>query len=209
MRRVIKIGGSLMSRPDLPSCLPKLLDAIAAPDQPATLSPETVLPETLSPETLVIVGGGELVDSLRSWDQLRSLDPVKTHWQCIDLLQYTFEVISDWFPAWHRVDTAASLQQSMTQGFSTTVPNLIAVRCFYDRGNQGNLPHDWRTTSDSLAAKLCSDTDADELVLLKSCEVDPSWDRQSLISRGVIDEAFAAFDHADWKLRIVSANAVA
>ncbi|WP_144057667.1 hypothetical protein [Novipirellula maiorica] len=199
MRRVIKIGGSLIARPDLSSCLPKLLDAIGVAD-PST---------AVSPATLLIVGGGDLVDALRKWDQHRPLDPAKTHWQCIELLQYTFEVISDWFPAWHRIDTVASLRQSMKHGFSTTAPHLIAVRCFYDRGNDGDLPHDWRTTSDSLAAKLCSDIDADELVLLKSCEVDPSWDRRSLISRGVIDEAFATFDHADWKLRIVSANATA
>ncbi len=199
MRRVIKIGGSLMSRPDLQSCLPELFDAIAVADPPAA--------DPL--ETLVIVGGGQLVDAVRKWDQQRPLDPAKTHWQCIELLQYTFERIGDWFPAWQRIDSVASLQDAVQRGFSTTAPNLTSVRSFYDRGNDGDLPHDWRTTSDSLAAKLCSDTAADELVLLKSCEIEESWDRRSLISRGVIDEAFTMFDNADWKLRVVSANAIA
>ena len=188
-----------MSRPDLQSCLPELFDAIAVADPPAA--------DPL--ETLVIVGGGQLVDAVRKWDQQRPLDPAKTHWQCIELLQYTFERIGDWFPAWQRIDSVASLQDAVQRGFSTTAPNLTSVRSFYDRGNDGDLPHDWRTTSDSLAAKLCSDTAADELVLLKSCEIEESWDRRSLISRGVIDEAFTMFDNADWKLRVVSANAIA
>ena len=195
MRRVVKIGGSLLTRPDLQTRLPKLLNEIDGVNQR----------DASSLETLLIVGGGNLVDVMRGWDQLRPLDPVKTHWQCIELLQYTFEVISDWFPAWDRIDSSAAFQNARNQGFSTATPSLVSIRSFYDPDRDGDLPLDWRTTSDSLAGKLCNDTNADELVLLKSCRIDQAWDRQAMISQGIIDEAFAAFRDCNWKLRIVSA----
>ncbi|WP_442506339.1 hypothetical protein SH528x_005179 [Novipirellula sp. SH528] len=197
MRRVIKIGGSLLARPDLQNHLPKLLNEIDGGIQR----------DTTSLETLLIVGGGNLVDVLRQWDQLRPLDPLKTHWQCIELLQYTFEVISDWFPGWNRIDSSEAFQDALNQGFSTAVPSLVSIRSFYGPDNDGDLPLDWRTTSDSLAGKLCSDANADELVLLKSCPIDEMWDSQTLISQGIIDEAFAAFRDRTWKLRIASATA--
>ena len=197
MRRVIKIGGSLLARPDLQNHLPKLLNEIDGGLQR----------DASSLETLLIVGGGNLVDVLRQWDQLRPLDPQKTHWQCIELLQYTFEVISHWFPRWNRIDSTAAFQIALNQGFSTAVPSLVSIRSFYGPDDDDDLPLDWRTTSDSLAGKLCNDTKADELVLLKSCPIDETWDSQTLISQGIIDESFVAFRDRNWKLRIVSATA--
>ncbi|TWU21596.1 Amino acid kinase family protein [Novipirellula galeiformis] len=194
MRRVIKIGGSLMTHEDLVEQLPRWLDAIAQEDR-CDAGPT---------ETLLIVGGGNLIEAIREWDRLRPSDLVKTHWRCIELLQHTFEIIGEWFPSWPQIDSRHGFDDTLKNGFSNTVPTLVAVRSFYTPEHDGGLPQDWRTTSDSLAGMLANESAADELVLLKSCVIDPTWNIAEMVDRGVVDPAFCLFTNHPWKLRVVS-----
>ena len=173
IRRVIKVGGSLLLRPDLP----QVLNAWLANQTPA--------------QTLVIVGGGQLIDAIRKLDAIRRTDAVSVHWRCVESLRTTFEFFADWFPRWPTVRNAEQFRAALDCGFSCDYPTLIAVSAFYSPQHDFDLPTDWRTTTDAIATVLAVECSADELVLLKSCEVDPSLSLGQLAAAGIVDEAMA------------------
>ncbi len=114
MRRVVKVGGSLLGREDLTIALPRWLERQA------------------ECETLMLTGGGGLVDAIRDLDAIRPGDPVRTHWICVELLDVTFRLMSNWFD-WPTVNTSAQLQQGLIEGFGIDRPTLVAVDAFYSR----------------------------------------------------------------------------
>lgn len=188
MRRVVKVGGSLLARPDLNRVLTQWLDRQAMA------------------ETLVVVGGGGLVDAIRELDANRPGDPVETHWLCVDLLGMTFRLMSTWFP-WPIITTREQLQHGLSRGFSDHSPTLVAVHSFYRRDQDDEnktLPQNWQTTSDAIAALLALRVDADELVILKSCEIAPSLRIDELTARGILDEAMPAIAPSIRKIRVES-----
>ncbi|TWU30553.1 amino acid kinase family protein [Novipirellula artificiosorum] len=187
MRRVIKIGGSLLLRTNLVTRLPVRIDELGG---------------GAASETLVMVGGGEMIDAIRRLDRCRPLDPIATHWQCIELLQQTLEIFHQWFPSWNRIDTRAELEHAIEQGFPTDRPSLVSVEAFYRRDVPADLPMDWRTTSDSLASLLATLSGSDELVLVKSCQIDDGWTTASLMDKGIIDAAFPWHGASTWRLRV-------
>jgi 5-(aminomethyl)-3-furanmethanol phosphate kinase len=173
-RRVVKIGGSLLHQERLLESLSSWLERHA----PA--------------QNLLIMGGGELIDQVRRADAIQPADPVQVHWQCIDLLDATFLMASSWFD-WAIIRTTDEFQATLEQGFRADKPTLVCVSSFY----RADLPHpishpvplDWRTTSDTIAAMLAIQVAADEVVLLKSCDIDPQASVEQLSLAGVVDEA--------------------
>ncbi|MFK8114288.1 MAG: hypothetical protein AB8B91_18955 [Rubripirellula sp.] len=180
MRRVIKVGGSLLLREDLLQALPAWLER----QTPAA--------------NLLIFGGGEVIDAIRHLDQIRPGDPADTHWMCVGLLDVSFELAARWFD-WRFLDSTDDFAQACksefkaSEGSASSQPILIRVRSFYNRQihqrESLSLPLDWTTTTDAIAAFLAIETDADELVLLKSCAVDARFDVQQLAQAGIVDEA--------------------
>ena len=192
MRRVIKIGGSLLLQADLPL----RLDRWIANQQPS--------------ETFAIVGGGEMIESVRRLDRLHAMEPSWVHWHCIDLLRTTFEWLASRLNQWNLVRTSdefrklcgslseASCLSEASRGANCLgghvspkdqVPHLIAVDCFYSPLCPAPLPLDWSTTTDAIAGWLAIQLKADELVLMKSCEVDGPIDLAQLACQGVVDGA--------------------
>lgn len=171
MRRVIKIGGSLLLRDDLPSAL------------------QGWLVEQRPAENIVIVGGGELIDAIRRLDALRPSESSDVHWRCVRLLETTYRIACDWFPKWDHVDSFAAFQRGVNFGFSSGKPTLVEVSSFYRANGKHDLPLDWRTTTDAIAALLAIKSSADEVVLLKSCDVDTSRSIADLATAGIVDQA--------------------
>ena len=188
MRRVIKIGGSLLLREDLHSAVTSWLQ------------------DQAQAENLVIVGGGEVIDAIRHMDALRPRDPERVHWQCVELLRTTFEAIGDLFYNWSQISSPQEFSQARDNGFSVDVPTLLDVNAFYRPGDGSPLPLDWRTTTDAIAGLLAIRTDADELVLLKSCAADPTRTLAELAADGVVDAALPTL--AD-QLKVVRAEKLA
>ncbi len=174
MRRVVKVGGSLLSRVDLNAAMSSWLDH----QSPA--------------QNLVVVGGGERVDAVRQRDRVSPGETESVHWECIALLGKTFEQASVIFPNWKRIQTDTQLSSLSTQGVAT---HLVAVDAFYNRSIAAlsplanSLPRDWTTTSDALAALLAIASNADELVILKSCSI-PRANVHELADLGIVDSAF-------------------
>ncbi len=177
-RRVIKLGGSLLTRPSLL----RDLEHWFANAPPAI--------------DLVVVGGGELIDAIRNLDAIRPGNAAATHWRCVALLEFTFEIVRSWFPEWNVIESPdvfespRAFESQLHERLAPSVPTLVSVGAYYRAGIESELPEDWRTTTDAIAALLAAQVEARTLVLLKSCEVDPAASIEQLADQGVIDQAF-------------------
>lgn len=174
-RRVLKIGGSLLSRPDFADVVADWLRA-----QPPA-------------QNLAIIGGGAAIDAMRELAERFRLDETAMHWRCVRLLRATYEIAGELFPQWQRIDGERAFA-----ALAAAPPRaghwLLAVDAFYSPATHAGsgLPAGWQTTTDSLAAYLARRTHADELVLLKSCTIPPRATVAELSAAGIVDEAFQA-----------------
>ena len=171
--RIVKVGGSLICRDDLPRRLSRWLE-----DQSPACN-------------IVLFGGGPLVNAMRQVDLCHAFDSQWMHWSCVDLLEKTYEMGTQWFPAWQVIGSQADFRQwrpSRTSNFATYW--LINPTSFYHRVQPAELPADWRTTSDAIAALLGHLVEAKEVVLIKSCEIPPEATSEELVRQEIIDEAF-------------------
>ena len=188
MRRVVKVGGSLLDRVDLSDALTRWIDQ----QSPA--------------ETLVVVGGGSLVNAIREMDSIRPGNPVDVHWLCVELLDVTYRMMATWLE-WPTVSTSAQLTEQMAKGFARDLPALVAVSAFYSRDRQDDdlgpaLPLNWQTTTDAISALLALRVGAGELVILKSCEIDPKQSLEQLAAAGIIDETLPTIANQIPSIRI-------
>jgi aspartokinase-like uncharacterized kinase len=172
--RVVKLGGSLLTHEHL---VPTMLDWVAR-QSPA--------------QTLVVVGGGEIVDAVRTLDKKYPLPSAQVHWMCVDLLRATHLYAATMFPQWSSIDSVSKLRTVVATRDRGT--SLVSISSFYGSDMpEGastvakSLPSDWRTTTDALAGLLAVQVNADELVLLKSCEI-PEVGILELAMRGIVDE---------------------
>ncbi|QDV46372.1 hypothetical protein Enr13x_62810 [Stieleria neptunia] len=169
MRRVIKIGGSLLLR----DALSDSIQAWAVRQPPA--------------QTIGIVGGGELIDAVRRLDAAFPSPSSWLHWQCVGLLRTTFEWLAPQLSGWHIESTPEQFER--LRRFPECHHHLVAVDAFYHAATPSPLPEDWTTTTDAIAGWLSILIGADELVLLKSCDVDTSRSLSELARQGVVDAA--------------------
>ena len=150
MIRVVKVGGSLLDLPQLPQ---KLRTWLAA--QPPA-------------HNVLLVGGGPLVDQVRTWNAETGIDETAAHWMCVDLLTATAHLLHAWLPEIPLVEDDRLLCQRVGEDGATIFGPAPWMR-HAEPGLPGTwLPTDWDTTSDSIAGRLAIALRADEFVLLKS-----------------------------------------
>jgi len=166
---VVKIGGSLLLRPDL---------GTAIEDWLVDRFPTT--------QVNLIVGGGAIINAFRQLDAIHSLDPVELHWQCVAALRHTSEIVARLIPKCSVIDSAESFN-SHRQSVTMQVRYVIIPDTFYHRTSGDCLPCDWTTTSDSIAALLANKISADRLVLLKSCDIPQNIDLYEAGRLGIVD----------------------
>jgi aspartokinase-like uncharacterized kinase len=180
MRRIIKIGGSMLLRDNLATAVNQWLDTHP------------------SDQTMIIIGGGKLIDAVRELDQRHKMPPQQMHWMCVDLLAATASFAADFF-GWPLIKTKQEWKDTVQPGTGfpnsqvSALPTVVTPAVFYNRNTSvrgTRSPHDWRTTTDSIAAFLAHQVDADELVLLKSCPIAPKMSLEKLAEAGIVDEAF-------------------
>ena len=185
-RRVIKIGGSCLSQADLPQKL------------------NAFLAEFAGSQNLIIVGGGLCIDAMRDLDSRFPLDQIRMHWRCVELLRTSFEILGELLPNLTKVATVDDFQKLLKQPIVAGC-YLVAVDLFYNAqtSTSSELPVGWATTTDSIAAYLAKITDADELILVKSCDVH-STDFDQLAKQGVVDDAFPQAAPDDVMIRLLT-----
>jgi len=184
-RWVVKLGGSLLLRPDLPDVLRRWLNTHASQRQ-----------------VNLVVGGGALVDALRELDQVHRLDAASLHWQCVRLLRHTLEIVAAWLPEAVVIDSPAAFEQHRDQRRAGWF--LIAPEAFYHPASGDDLPCDWTTTSDSIAALLAIKLAAEQLVLLKSCELPQTLDLVVAANEGIIDPVLPRLIAEPAKVQVIT-----
>jgi aspartokinase-like uncharacterized kinase len=141
---VIKVGGSLLSLGD---ALPRSLAAL----------------EHLSPEHsfVVVPGGGPFADAVRSVSEHHSLSPDDAHWMAIlGMDQYAILLASRIRNA-ELVHRRGDIARAHVRG---RIPVLAPYRWLREADP---LPHSWDVTSDSIAAWIATEVEAQRLILIK------------------------------------------
>ncbi len=194
--RVIKVGGSLCSWQGLGDGIRGWLAAHSVP--PAT--------------NLLVVGGGTLVDVVRDWDETHRLSEAFSHWTSIRLLRTTTQLVHELCPELTLLETPEQLQQFVEQTRNSSPTSsraaLVQAAAYYGMPGQPTLPESWDVTSDSLAALLAGQLDAEELVLLKSCAAAGDSDSLEAWSQaGGVDPQFSSLVHPGCRVRWVNLRA--
>lgn len=146
-RTVAKVGGSWLAHPQVAEILGAWLEK--QPTGPI----------------LLFAGGGELVEQLRTYDHRFALGEALSHRLALSLLDVTAELLATilklplvlWPPRGDWLETTAA----------TAVFQPHAWLQLQEAATTPPWPRTWQTTSDSLAAVLAAELDA-ELILLKS-----------------------------------------
>ncbi|MFO0942390.1 MAG: hypothetical protein U0930_16755 [Pirellulales bacterium] len=189
MITVVKLGGSLLDLPDLSARWIRFLDL-----------------EQLVGPILLIVGGGNIVESVRRYDAIHTLDSIQSHWLCVDLMNSTATLLGMLLkdaPVLTQVTQLENWlmnnQSAMTQP-SAPRTTIVAPSAFYSRElRSDSLPQSWDTTSDSISALLAQLVGAERLILLKSTE--PDSPDNPLHGEPLLDEAFrkSFVDMLNWR----------
>lgn len=163
---VVKIGGSLCADPVLPQWL-------------------DLLTQIGGGRVTVVCGGGSFADEVRR---------VQAHWQFNDLAAHNMAVLAMAQTAYqlHALNPALQLTARKSE-----IPVLLrrgktALWVPLElRRDKPDARTDWDATSDTIALDLAKDLNAEQLVLIKSCAIDPQMSLGELGKAGVLDAAFA------------------
>lgn len=148
--RVVKVGGSLFDLPDLATRL------------------QTWLETNNDQRNLLLAGGGKFVDCVREAQTVHQFDDVAAHWISIETMSSTSRLL-------HALLPDSMLTDNLETAISGDWPVVVWQPLAWLAGRE-DLPQGWGFTSDSIAACLAVETQAAELVLLKSCDSDDAGD---------------------------------
>ena len=192
--RVIKLGGSLLTMPNLKQKFQKWCR------------------ENPHPLTLIIVGGGPVVDAVRQVHQANPLSERFAHWVCIDLLRHTARIAHEILGNVDLYETKDDLQQPFSGSKVNSPTPIIAIvqvgTCFARMYPNMGLPESWDVTSDSLAAAFSQMYAAEELVVMKSSDAPgDNLDLELLADAGFVDPYFADLAEDIDQVRFVNLRA--
>lgn len=173
--RVVKLGGSLFETGKIFDCLKHI---------------------ALQNENIVVVcGGGVFADTVRNAQKKWQFDDIAAHEMAILGMQQTAIMCQN---VQSEFTIVQKISEFKTHHLSIWSPDLAEL-------NAAKIPASWEITSDSLAAWLAKKLKADELIIVKSCEVDSTLTLADLTERFIIDSAFAGFvQNADFAVNIIS-----
>ncbi len=172
--RVIKLGGSLLKSGYLRDCLARIEQAYQG-------------------SRLVIVpGGGVFADQVRMVQQDWHFDDSTAHEMALLAMQQMALLFKSVQPSFVIADTVSAI-------LKPSVLNKVVIwsPCINEL-NQSGVPASWDISSDSLAVWLAAQLSADELILVKSVEIDPLLSVAQLSERHIVDKAFSASVAAHW-----------
>ncbi len=163
----------------------------------------SLLRQNQNAQVWLLVGGGDLVEAMRTANRIYPrLKVDEVHWQCIELLDHTWNIAKQIVPVEHSIASRQDLEQ-LRQIRNVPCVAWVRVESFYDRENClqtpiGWLPKtDWNTTTDALAWLLGKVIEADRVILMKQCECDSAWTLSEAAHRGVIDSELVRLSQAN------------
>lgn len=171
-RVVVKLGGSLLTVSGWPAAVTSLVASLGRP-------------------AVVVVGGGAVVDGVRSLDEAAGLEPVIAHRLAIDALRITATSVA--------VATGLALSAYPERENDGTV--LDTPAWLDEAGRFAALPVGWHVTSDSIAAQVATSLCC-PLVLVKMVPPPGDGGVRVAATAGWVDpffpEAAAGVEWIDW-----------
>lgn len=164
--RVVKLGGSLLRDP----LLPTWLDRIARAGRIA-----------------VVPGGGAFADAARAAQAHWRVDDVAAHNMAVLGMAQFAHLLHGLEPRLALADSVAGLAAQLAAGRAAIWLPLDLQR------NAADALTNWDVTSDSLAAWLALHLGAQELLLVKSCPVPAGASPTELAASGIVDRAFPGY----------------
>lgn len=174
MLRVVKLGGSLFEFDELVPRLRAFLNESAA-------------------ETLVVVGGGPWAEAVRDVDRRFALGEEASHVFAMQAMRLSARVLSRLLPELKWADGVGDWQTRRQQVADPSTAWIVDPMTFLmrdDARQRTPLPPSWDVTSDSIAARLATIVQADELVLLKSGDPPEPFSIESAVAAGYVDPYF-------------------
>jgi len=162
---VVKLGGSLTTDP----VLPHWLDLLA---------------QLGGGRVTIVCGGGSLADEVRRAQAL---------WQFNDLAAHNMAVLAMAQAGYQLQAMSPSLQLAARKSEIAQVLHKGRAAIWLPFELQRDEPDsrtNWGATSDTIALDLASDLNAERLVVVKSCPIDPTQSLAQLGAAGVLDERF-------------------
>jgi 5-(aminomethyl)-3-furanmethanol phosphate kinase len=168
---IVKIGGSLNSNPMLPAWL-------------------DLLAQCGGGRVTVVCGGGIFADEVRR---------AQAHWRIDDLSAHNMAVLAMAQTAYlmHGLNPRLRLARSTDEIRHVLQAGGAALWLPFEmQRDEPDADTNWEVTSDSIALELARRLNAERLVVVKSCEIDPKANFAELIEAGIVDARFASLSNA-------------
>lgn len=163
---VVKIGGSLNADPLLPQWL-------------------ELLAQLGGGRVTLVCGGGGFADEVRRAQAQWQFDDLAAHNMAVLAMAQTAHMAHALQPALRLARDKAELHQVLHAGHP-------ALWLPYDwLREQPDFDTHWSNSSDSIALDLARQLNAERLVVVKSCAIDPAASLSDLVASGVLDGRFA------------------
>ncbi|WP_411727433.1 uridylate kinase [Methyloglobulus sp.] len=180
---VIKLGGSLMASGKLQQCLDKIEHCCQ------------------DKAVVIVPGGGVFADQVRYAQQQWHFDDRAAHLMAILAMQQMALLFNGIKPHFLIAASIDELGKSISQpGVTIWSPDIIEL-------DKAGIPPSWDITSDSLSAWIAKTLGADELILVKSVNIDADFDVLKLVQQQLVDVSFYEFiKQTSFKVNVVHAE---
>ena len=176
---VVKIGGSLGADPLLLQWLELLVQLGGG-------------------RVTVVCGGGTFADEVRRVQAQWDFDDLAAHNMAVLAMAQTAYQLHALNPALHLALRESDIARVLRKGHTALWLPLELQREVSDAKTN------WGAPSDTIALALARKLNAERLVMVKSCAIDPRLTLAQLGAAGVIDQQFAALsDGADFPIDII------
>jgi aspartokinase-like uncharacterized kinase len=164
---IVKIGGSLNADPHLPEWL-------------------KVSAQLGGGRVVLVCGGGRFADAVRTHQAHWKFDDLAAHNMALLAMAQTAYFLRALNPALQLVTTDADAARVLRLGKTALWSPLSLLT------DRADADTNWGVTSDSIALSLAQRLGAAQLLVVKSCAVDPGHSLAALAQAGIVDERFAA-----------------
>lgn len=163
---IVKLGGSLAGS----SALAAWIDALDA----------------CRAALVIVPGGGGFAETVRVMQtKMGFADAAAHHMALLAMQQYALALAAIW-PRLVCAQTPAAIRDALQRGqVPCWAPERMAIKA--------PLPKSWDVTSDTLAAWLAAELNADELILIKSVDAGGEASLTDLAEAGIVDPLFPDF----------------
>ena len=163
---VVKLGGSLIADPVLPHWL-------------------ELLAQLGGGRVTIVCGGGTLADEVRRVQALWQFNDLAAHNMAVLAMAQTGYQLHALNPTLQLVTRKSDIANVLHKGRAAIWLPFELQR------DKPDARTNWGATSDTIALDLARDLNAERLVVVKSCAIDPSHTLAQLGATGVLDEGFA------------------